>query len=178
MRLGMQRKIRRSVKRRNGMTLIEVLIVIAILLAVGGLVMMNIMPAKEGADIDTQRIQMQSIASALDMYKLHMKQWPSEEEGLNALVSKDAIQDEAKAANWRGPYIDAAALRDKWNNPLVYRYPGELRGEEYYDLISYGPNGQDDGGQGDDITNHDNLKNADGEIVTDVDFTAPSATGG
>src|SRR5687767_9200776 len=81
----------------RGLTLIEVLIVIAILLAIGGLVVVNLMPAKEGADRDIQRSQFDHVEGAMDMFKLNMKRYPSDEEGLAALTSKDAIENEEEA---------------------------------------------------------------------------------
>jgi len=155
---------------RRGFTLIEVLIVIAILLAIGGLVVVNLLPAKGQADVDLQRVQLDSIDKGLSLFKLHMNRYPTEEEGLNALMRKDAIQDEAEQAKWRGPYLEADASKDKWNHQIVYKIPSESLGEGYYDLISWGPDGQE--GTADDLTNHDRLKNADGEITSPSGPTA------
>jgi general secretion pathway protein G len=160
----------------RGLTLIEVLIVIAILLAIGGLVVVNLLPAKDQADIDLQKAQFDMVKTAMDKFKLDMKRYPSDEEGLAALNSKDAIADEADQANWRGPYVENSIVKDNWNHDIVYRFPGELRGEQYYDLISFGPDGEE--GTADDITNHDRMKGADGEIATEGDSFAPPAGGG
>lgn len=164
----------------RGLTLIEVLIVIAILLAIGGLVVVNLLPAKEGADINTQRIQFQNIDAAMKMFKLDMKRWPTEDEGLAVLNRKDAIQEEAEQTLWHGPYLESDAFKDKWNHAVVYKNPSEALGDGYYDLLSYGPDGQE--GTGDDITNHDNRKNADGEIESPsgnvADTFAPPPSGG
>jgi general secretion pathway protein G len=165
--------------RRGGFTLIEVLIVIAILLAIGGLVLVNLMPAKTQADIDLQRTQFSSIDSAIRMFKLHMNRYPTQEEGLSALNSKDAIQDENEAAQWRGPYLETPVVKDKWNHEIIYRFPSEIAGEDKYDLISFGPDGQE--GTKDDITNHDNMKNAQGEFDkgdTKFDGPTPPKSGG
>lgn len=161
---------------RPGFTLIEVLIVIAILLAIGGLVVVNLLPAKDKADIDLQRVQFDQIGGAMDQFKLDMKRYPSEEEGLAALWSKGAITNEDDAANWRGPYLKEAVSKDKWNHDLIYHYPGTLRGEQYYDLISVGPDGQE--GTADDITNHDRFKGADGEFAKPDDSFGPTDTTG
>lgn len=161
---------------RRGLTLIEVLIVIAILLAIGGLVVVNLLPAKDQADIDLQKAQFDMVKTAMDKFKLDMKRYPSEDEGLAALNAKDAIADEAEQANWRGPYVETPIVKDNWNHDIVYRFPGELRGEQYYDLISFGPDGEE--GTADDITNHDRIKGADGEIAAEGDTFAPPAGGG
>ena len=66
---------------RRGLTLIEVLIVIAILLAIGGLVVVNLLPAKDQADMDLTRVQIDTFEQAMKRFKLDMKRWPTEEEG-------------------------------------------------------------------------------------------------
>lgn len=164
---------------RSGFTLIEVLIVIAILLAIGGIVVVNLLPAKDKADIDLQKVQFDQIDGAMKRFKLDMNRYPTEEEGLAALNRKDSIPEDQQA-NWRGPYMESDVLKDKWNHALVYHFPGELRGEQFYDLISFGPDGQE--GTADDITNHDRHKGADGEIASpDESFSPPpsgTTTGG
>ena len=159
---------------RGAFTLIEVLIVIAILLAIGGLVVVNLLPTKDKADADLQVVQFDLLSRALDQFKLDMKRYPSTEEGLTVLWNKSGLANEDDAASWRGPYLQDPITKDKWNKPLVYRFPGELRGEQYYDLVSSGPDGQE--GTEDDITNHDRHKSEDGEIEpTDDSFTPPDA---
>jgi general secretion pathway protein G len=157
-----RRRIVSGLKDHRGFTLIEVLIVIAIILALGGLVVVNLLPAKGQADIDLQRAQFDSIDKAMALFKLHLGRYPTDDEGLAALMHKDALQDETEQSQWRGPYLESDASKDKWNHAIVYHIPSEALGEGYYDLISFGPDGQE--GTGDDITNHDRLKNANGEI--------------
>lgn len=148
----------------RGFTLIEVLIVIAILLAIGGLVVVNLLPTKDQADVDLQKVQFDQLDAALKRFKLDMKRWPNEDEGLMVLVSKNAISDEAEAVNWRSAYLEGGLPKDQWKRDIVYRIPSEVMGEGYYDLVSWGPDGQE--GTGDDITNHDRMKNAQGEFET------------
>ena len=73
---------RRRGRTRRGLTLIELLIVIAILLAIGGLVVVNVMPRKAEADVDLTRVQIDSFENALKQFQLHMKRLPTTEEGL------------------------------------------------------------------------------------------------
>ena len=68
-----------NTKRRRGFTLIELLIVIAILLAIGGLVVVNLIPRGEQAKADIQRIQLDQIASAMSQFRLDLDRWPSED---------------------------------------------------------------------------------------------------
>ncbi|MHC5114562.1 MAG: type II secretion system major pseudopilin GspG [Planctomycetota bacterium] len=157
---------------RRGLTLIEVLIVIAILLAIGGLVVVNLIPKKEQADIDLTKAQIQSFDNALKLFKLDMKRWPTEEEGIRALWSRDALEDEEDAEGWKGPYLENPVPRDTWNNEWTYRYPGEIRGESFYDIISFGPDGEED--TDDDIHNHLAFMGEGGEIDEEFeDFSMP-----
>ncbi len=155
---------------RSGFTLIELLIVIAILLAIGGLVVVNIIPRGEQAKSDLQRIQLDQIGSAFQQFRLDLDRWPSEEEGVAVLWNREQMDDENEYERWRGPYLTDPVTEDRWGNELVYHFPGEIRGESYYDLISVGPDGEE--GSEDDITNHDRLRDADGEIAEDADFGA------
>lgn len=161
--------------RRRAFTLIELLIVIAILLAIGGLVVVNLIPRGEQAKADLQRVQLQQIANGFQQFRLDMDRWPTEEEGLEALWNKEALADETDYEKWRGPYLEQPILQDRWNNDLVYRFPGQIRGETYYDLVSLGPDGEE--GTDDDISNHDALLDAEGELVEGADFGAQDALG-
>jgi general secretion pathway protein G len=160
---------------RRGLTLIEVLIVIAILLAIGGIVVVNLIPRKEQADIDTQKLQLQQIDAALKNFKLDMKRWPSEEEGLAALNSKDSITNEDELASWRGPYLESAVVKDTWGSELVYHYPGEIN-TAGYDLVSFGPDKQE--GTEDDITNATSQGNAGSGADSGDGFAPPPAGDG
>ncbi len=155
---------------RAAFTLIELLIVIAILLAIGGLVVVNLIPRGEQAKSDLQRVQFDQIASAFQQFRLDLDRWPSEEEGIVVLWDREQMEDENEYERWRGPYLTEPVTEDRWGNELVYHFPGEIRGESYYDLYSVGPDGEE--GSDDDITNHDRLRDADGEIAEDADFGA------
>jgi general secretion pathway protein G len=168
-----------SNRLQAGFTLIEVLIVIAILLAIGGLVVVNLMPRKEQADIDLQKVDLKAIDGALAHFKLNMKRWPSTDEGLAALSSKEAIADENEASNWKGPYLETPLQKDRWGTELTYKFPGDIRGEAYYDLVSAGPDREV--GTADDITNHDGVTGTEGGTADSGEtFIPPEApkTGG
>ena len=165
---------RRLKPKRRGLTLIEVLIVIAILLAIGGLVVVNLIPRKEQADIDLQKVQLQNIDSAMMQFKLDMKRFPTEEEGLAALWDKSLISDETEAANWRGKYMEPI-LKDTWGSELVYHSPGEINVESY-DLISFGPDKQE--GTEDDITNASSQGTGGANADSGGGFSPPPDSGG
>ena len=67
---------------RRAFTILELLIVIAILLAIGGIVLINVLGAQDRADIGVTKVQMQSLEDALMRFKADMKRYPSEEEGV------------------------------------------------------------------------------------------------
>jgi general secretion pathway protein G len=169
--------------RRSGLThtrrafsLIELLIVIAILLAIVGLVLVNLMPARDQADIDLTRVQIGTFEQAMKRFRLDLRRWPSEDEGLAVLWSgPDALDDEEEAPNFRGPYLEKKLDKDKWLSEWVYHQPSELRDGAAYDIISLGPDREE--GTGDDITNHDSEKNTEGEFDELPDL-GDSAVGG
>jgi general secretion pathway protein G len=140
-------------RRRRGFTLIEVLLVIAILGVLAAFVVPSFIGAGEKARIDAAKIQVSPsgpIAGALDLYRLQMGSYPSTEDGLRALWEKpDSLDEDDK---WTGPYInDVKSLIDPWGkNEFQYRSPGEYN-EDSYDLWSMGPDKED--GTDDDVTN-------------------------
>jgi general secretion pathway protein G len=163
-------------RRRRAFTLIELLIVIAILLAIGGLVVVNLIPRGEQAKADLQRVQFDLIDGAMKQFRVDMVRWPTEEEGLDVLWRQDALEDEEDYERWRGPYLETPILEDYWGGELTFRNPSEELGEGQYDIVSFGPDGEE--GTEDDITNHDRLRDAEGEISEDLDFGDMETGGG
>jgi general secretion pathway protein G len=160
----------------RGFTLLEMLIVIGIILALGGLVLVNLMSAREKSERDIELAQIQGFAGALDMFRLDMKRFPTEEEGLAVLWSKDAMQDETLAATWRA-YLNEPKPRDTWGTEYIYNAPSQKAEGKPYDIISLGPDKQE--GTEDDISNHDGKAAADGSgIGEDFGDFAPSGTSG
>jgi general secretion pathway protein G len=94
------------------------------------------------AKVDTAKVQIERLGSVLDLYRLEIGHYPTEQEGLTALVDRPAQADK-----WNGPYLkNRDALTDPWGRPYGYRSPGE-HGE--YDLYSLGADGRE-GGDGED----------------------------
>jgi len=163
---------RSSVRGRKGgrraFTLIELLIVIAILLGLFGIVAATLMNIGEDSDVDLQQIQFEMVErDALKIFKLHLGRYPTQDEGLAVLWDKSMLENEEDEAKWRGPYLDDKIVSDKWGSEVIYNAPSELVDGAEYDLISFGPDREE--GTEDDITNH--RKNADGEFESVEDFT-------
>jgi len=134
--------------------LLEVLVVIAIIALLAAFVVPEFMGTADKAKRDlTQRMVEDggNINSALNLYRLHMGTYPEELEALTQ--SEDDLEDEEKD-KYGGPYIqDPEKLKDAWGNELNYKFPGDVGGDAMYDLWSSGPDGDDEGGDGDDIKN-------------------------
>lgn len=128
-------------KNRNiGFTLVELLVVLAILGLIAGLVGPQIMKHLGSAKSDTAKLQIEDLGAALDIFYLENGRYPTTEEGLSALVRKPTGLD-----NWNGPYLKKKTVpNDPWQNDYQYQSPGE-NGE--YDLYSYGADKQP-GGEG------------------------------
>jgi general secretion pathway protein G len=122
----------------QGFTLVEMLVVITIIGLIMGLIGPRVLNYLSESKVKTARIQLQSFASALDLFYLDAGRYPSTAEGLTALV-RQAPGDAA----WNGPYLKGGSVpNDPWNHAYVYRSPGE-RGP--YDIMSYGSDGQEGG---------------------------------
>lgn len=166
----------RRARAARGFTLMELLIVIIILLALGGVVLVGYLNVADQADVDLQSVQFDQLDSAMKRFRLDLKRYPSEEEGLPALWDKDTLEEERDMTRWRGPYLETPVRLDNWGNELVYRYPSEELGEGFYDIVSLGPDGEE--GTDDDITNHDRMRDETGEIGDEFDDFNPGGVDG
>ncbi len=132
---------RRRVTGQGGFTLMELLVVLAILGLLMSLVGPRVLNQLGGAKTKTAALQIKDLEQALEMYKLDVGHFPSNDQGLQALVVKPA-----GVVGWNGPYLKSDVPVDPWNREYHYKYPGE-RGE--LDIYSYGQNGSP-GGEGED----------------------------
>jgi general secretion pathway protein G len=142
----MQRK-----RKHDGFTLVEIMIVLAILVLLLAMVGPRLLKTQEKADLKITVTQIKNVEQALDMYKVDNRAYPSTEEGLKALLQRPA--DEARAANWEGPYLSEATLPvDPWGNAFRYEYPPTKgMNTDEPNIWSAGPDGKDD--TEDDIVN-------------------------
>jgi general secretion pathway protein G len=134
-----------------GFTLIEIMVVIVILGILATLIIPRFMGREEEARRTMARVQMESIETALKLYKLDSGVYPSTEQGLQALVESPTIGQLPR--KWReGGYLEKSRVpTDPWDNDYIYLSPG-LHGD--FDLISYGADGEPGGeGNNKDINN-------------------------
>ncbi|MBL8873986.1 MAG: type II secretion system major pseudopilin GspG, partial [Planctomycetaceae bacterium] len=99
---------RAASRSRQGLTLLELMIVLIILVGLIALVGPRLLGSQKKADIRTAQVQVGNLVSALKMYAVDMKTYPTTEEGLQLLVK--APEDEQLARNWSGPYIEGSKL--------------------------------------------------------------------
>src|SRR5688500_2599824 len=90
---------------RSGFTLIEVLLVIVIILMLAGALVVFVLPQQEGAEKNTTKLLLQQVEGALDTYRLNLKQYPTTEQGLDALITKPTYENEKLGEKWTGPYL-------------------------------------------------------------------------
>ena len=124
----------------GGFTLVELLVVLAILGLIAAIAVPQTIGYLGRAKSNTAGIQIDNLGAALDLYRLDVGRYPSDSEGLEALVNPPG-----DVGNWAGPSLrKASSLLDPWEKPYEYRFPGQ-NGE--YDLFSLGADGQE-GGEG------------------------------
>jgi general secretion pathway protein G len=131
-------------KRQHGITLVELLVVLAILALISAIVVVNVLPERDRAAVRKAKIDIGVIETALDQYRLDMLNYPTTEQGLAVLSTLPA--GVRNSENYRpGGYVRSSALVDPWGAPYQYRFPGERGGA--FDLYSLGADGEP-GGEG------------------------------
>ncbi|HEX4262139.1 MAG TPA: type II secretion system major pseudopilin GspG [Acetobacteraceae bacterium] len=126
-----------------GFTLLEILVVIAIIGLLIGLVAPAVLRQFAGAKLSIAHQSIARLGSVLDLYKLDTGDYPTTEQGLQALIT-----DPGSVSGWNGPYVQSGRLPlDPWNHPFIYRDPSNHAGTAY-DLCSAGPNAQAGGQAG------------------------------
>ena len=135
-------RLPRSHPRRpsRGFTLIELMVVLAIVGVLAALVVPNVLNRADDARVTAARTDVAQLMQALKLYRLDNQRYPSTEQGLKALVVKPTV--EPLPLNWK-TYIEKLPT-DPWGQPYQYLSPG-VRGE--IDVFSFGADGKA-GGEG------------------------------
>jgi len=136
----MKRNLTLRDRRRRGVTLIEMLVVLTIIALFAALVAPGMLKQGDKARVTAARAQINSFMTALGAYKLDTGMYPTSEMGLAALRLKPQNVNQ-----WQGPYLPQDIPKDPWGREYIYKFPGE-HGDEP-DIISLGADGQP-GGEG------------------------------
>lgn len=139
----MRNTVGRATAASAGFTLLEVLVVLVILGLLAAVVAgPQIFKYLGSAKSEAAKVQVQQITQALDLYRLEVGRYPSQQEGLNAL-----IEQPGGASAWNGPYLKKKeAIVDPWGRPFLYKIPGD-HGD--YDVFTLGSD-NNQGGNGED----------------------------
>ncbi len=134
-----------NLKTNQGFSLIELLVVLVILGLIAGLVVPNVMQRGEDANVRVAKAEIQRLSMAVDEFYLDTGRAPRE--------LRELVERPSNVRNWNGPYVNSSNLRDPWDNPYNYRFPGQHRS---FDIYSHGRDGSP-GGEGPDamVTNWD-----------------------
>lgn len=135
-------KTRRN-SRRHAFTLMEVLLVLAILVILGSFVTVGYLRLQQNANRDAARGQIGMLEGAVQLYALDVGTCPTTAQGLVAL--REAPSDLKNVAKWAGPYLSKELPLDPWEQPYQYE---QITSEEFK-IWSNGPDGQS--GSEDDI---------------------------
>ncbi len=133
--------------RTRGFTLLELLVVMAIIGLLAGYVGPRYFAQIGKSEVKVAKAQMDSLEKALDQYRLDTGHYPNQEQGIAALIKKPANEP-----RWDGPYLKKDLPLDPWGRAYAYKIPGE-KGE--YDLVSLGKDGAPGGaGEAADLRNN------------------------
>ncbi len=149
---------------RRAFSLVELMIVLAILVLLAGLVLPRLLGQQNKADIKATQTQLNSFKQALQNYAIDVRTFPNTEEGLRALVVRP--EDEQRARKWDGKYLDEIPV-DPWGNEYNYEYPPTQGSNDFPNIWSNGPDGES--GTEDDIKNwtEDTEDSGDGQRNTE-----------
>jgi general secretion pathway protein G len=108
-------------RRDAGFTLLELLVVLAILGLLAAVIAPQVIKYLGSSRTQTAKVQIQNVVTGLELYRLDVGSYPTQDQGLKALVTAPA-----EAVGWNGPYLrKQSAINDPWGTPYIYKAPGE-----------------------------------------------------
>lgn len=150
------KKLRECCSNQRGFTFIEIMIVVIIIGFLASIVAPSLLSRIGETKQITAEAQIKNIEAALEQYYLDCGQFPTTDQGLQALMIEPNISPVPKG--WDGPYFKREIPKDPWGNEFTFRSPG-IKNPKTYDLFSLGKDGQEGGsGEKADITNWSNLE--------------------
>jgi general secretion pathway protein G len=145
--LSVSRRLIRRVTRRRGFTLLELLIVLAIIGVIAAMVVPRFFGTLDESKIKATQTSIKGLEQALDLWRVNHKIPEGGQDALATLMQ--TVDESGKEVE---PLLDKIP-RDAWGNPLNYEFPNTKAKTSRPAIWSNGPNGSNDNGNGDDITN-------------------------
>ncbi|MBC8413028.1 MAG: type II secretion system major pseudopilin GspG [Nitrospira sp.] len=148
----MNRKTKNILRGRAGFTMIEIMVVMIILGLLAALVAPKMFGKLGKAKTNAAYSQIESLGTALDLFRLDVGRYPTTSEGLEALITQPSGAEE-----WNGPYLKKVEIpKDPWEKEYHYESPG-THGD--YDLYTFGADNADGGeGENKDVVSWKGLK--------------------
>lgn len=135
--------------KQRGFTLVELIIVMAIIGILAGVVLVNVGPQRSKANRTRALADISQMDSALEIYHADNGIYPTTQQGLAALIAQPSTPPAPR--NWQGPYLKnrSSVPKDPWGNEYFYQSPGQ-KNTNSFDILSYGADGRA-GGAGNDV---------------------------